>query len=141
MNYNVTVIKNIHEHQIDKEQKDTYKYGEAGAVFSITRDISDETTIFIKKKIEIRELMNWIVNSPFVIDIIFIEGFRNLDYPTVLCIKKWEEFEPQLNDNVIMVSGLICSKNSNESKKIKPEIPIINIQKDFEKFLEIFKLD
>jgi molybdopterin-guanine dinucleotide biosynthesis protein B len=139
--YHVAVIKNIHEHKIDKEEKDTYKYGEAGAVFSITKNISDETTIFIKKEIELCELMNWIVNSPFEIDLIFIEGFRNLDYPTILCIKSWEEFEPQFTDKVVMVSGIICSKNGNESERIKLEIPIINIQNEFEKFLEIFELD
>ena len=140
-NYTVVVIKNIHEHQIDKEGKDTFKYGEAGAVFSITKNISDETTVFIKKEIKIEELIEWLVNSPFEIDLIFIEGFRNLDYPTILCIKDWEEYEPQLTDNVLMVSGVICSKRSNKNEEIKIEIPIINIQDEFEKFLDIFNID
>ena len=141
MNYNVTVIKNIHEHQIDKEQKDTYKYGEAGAVFSITKNIDNETTIFLKKEVNIDELLKWIGSGPYKIDVVLIEGFRNLNYPTILCLKNWEELESQLTTNVKAISGVICSKNFNGTKKIKLDTPIINIQEDFEKFLEIFKFD
>jgi len=140
-NYQVAVIKNIHEHQIDKENKDTFKFGEAGAVFSITKNISEETTVFIKKEIKIEELIDWLVNSPFEIDLIFIEGFRNLDYPTILCIKNWEELESQLSQNVVLVSGLICSNDIKASKDIKKEITLLNIKDDFEKFLEIFNID
>ena len=139
--FNIAVIKNIHEHQIDKEDKDTYKYGEAGAIFSITKNIRDETTIFIKREIKICELMNWIANSPYEIDLIFIEGFRNLEYPTILCIKEWDDLRPQLSENIKMVSGLICSKKNNEAKKINIDIPIVNIEEDFKKFLEIFEFD
>ena len=139
--YSIAVIKNIHEHKIDKEDKDTFKYGEAGAVFSITKNIGNETTIFIKREINIELLINWIVNSPFEIDLIFIEGFRDLDYPTILCIKDWEDLKPQLTENVKMVSGIICSKDTNGNKKTKQNIPIIDIQEDFEKFLEIFEFD
>ena len=85
--------------------------------------------------------MNWIANSPFELDIIFIEGFRNLDYPTILCIKDWEDLEPQLTDKVIMISGLICTKDANKSEKTKQDIPILDIQDDFDKFLEIFNID
>ena len=41
LNYKVAVIKNIHEHEIDKKGKDSYKYAEEGATFSITKNIND----------------------------------------------------------------------------------------------------
>ena len=50
-------------------------------------------------------------------------------------------YDNKLNDKVKMISGLICSKDINESKEAKQNIPIIDIQKEFEKFLEIFKID
>lgn len=141
LNYEVAVVKNIHEHQIDEENKDSFKYGEAGAKFSITKNVNNETTIFLKNRISIERLLEWLANGPYKIDVVFIEGFRNLDYPSILCIKEWKDLEPQLNDKVKMISGLICSKDINESKEAKQNIPIIDIQKEFEKFLEIFKID
>jgi len=103
LNYQTAVIKNIHEHQIDKENKDSYKYAEAGAKFSITKNVYNETTIFLKEKIRIEKLLEWIAYGPYKIDLIFIEGFRNLDYPTILCAKNLSELESQLTNNVRMI--------------------------------------
>ncbi len=140
LNYEVAIVKNIHEHQIDKEDKDSFKYGEAGAQFSITKNVKNETTIFLRKEISIKELLEWITSGPYKIDLIFIEGFRNLNYPTVLCLKNFEEIKPQLTKNVRMISGLICSQNALKNKKIDKNLPIIDIQKEFEKFLKIFNI-
>lgn len=140
LNYEVAIVKNIHEHQIDKEDKDSFKYGEAGAQFSITKNVKNETTIFIRKEISIKELLEWITSGPYKIDLIFIEGFRNLNYPTVLCLKNFEEIKPQLTENVRMISGLICSQNARKNEKIDIDLPIIDIQKEFERFLEIFNI-
>ncbi|MFW9898815.1 MAG: molybdopterin-guanine dinucleotide biosynthesis protein B [Candidatus Thorarchaeota archaeon] len=140
LNYEVAIVKNIHEHQIDKEDKDSFKYGEAGAQFSITKNVKNETTIFLRKEISIKELLEWITSGPYKIDLIFIEGFRNLNYPTVLCLKNFEEIKPQLTKNVRMISGLICSQNARKNKKIDKNLPIIDIQKEFEKFLKIFNI-
>jgi molybdopterin-guanine dinucleotide biosynthesis protein B len=140
LNYEVAIVKNIHEHQIDKEDKDSFKYGEAGAQFSITKNVKNETTIFIRKEISIKELLEWITSGPYKIDLIFIEGFRNLNYPTVLCLKNFEEIKPQLTENVRMISGLICSQNARKNEIIDIDLPIIDIQKEFERFLEIFNI-
>ena len=140
LNYEVAIVKNIHEHQIDKEDKDSFKYGEAGAQFSITKNVKNETTIFLRKEISIKELLEWIRSGPYKIDLIFIEGFRNLNYPTVLCLKNFEEIKPQLTENVRMISGLICSQNALKNEKIDINLPIIDIQKEFKKFLKIFNI-
>ena len=135
---NVAVIKYIHEHQIDKEGKDTYEYCQAGAKFAITKNNFNETVIFIKNKIEIEEVIKWISTGPFKVDLIFIEGFRNLKYPTILCVKNSDEIEAQLTEYVKMISGLICKRNERISDILG--LPIVNIEKDFRKFLEIFNL-
>ena len=137
--YDVAVIKNIHEHQIDEKGKDSYMYAEMGAHYSITKNIYNETTIFLKKKITIEDLKEWILNGPFKTDIIFTEGFRDLNYPTVLCLKNLEELKSQLNKNVKVISGVICSLNLID--KVNSKIPIIDIEKDFNKFLEIFNIN
>ncbi|MFX0072218.1 MAG: molybdopterin-guanine dinucleotide biosynthesis protein B [Candidatus Hermodarchaeota archaeon] len=137
-NYNIVVIKNIHEHQIDKEGKDTYLFSELGAQYSITKNINDETTIFIKKKVSIEELKNWIIRGPFKVDLIITEGFRDLEHPTVLCLKDFNELETQLTTKVQMISGLVALKKIPKNYEI--EVPIVNIETNFDKFLKIFQL-
>lgn len=140
LNYEVAVVKNIHEHQIDEENKDSFKYGEAGAKFSITKNVNNETTIFLKNRISIERLLEWIANGPYKIDLVFIEGFRNLNYPTILCLKNFEELTPQLTSNVKIISGLICSKNNYKKEEINLDTPILDIQRDFKRFLIVFNI-
>jgi molybdopterin-guanine dinucleotide biosynthesis protein B len=134
----IAVIKYIHEHQIDKEGKDTFKYLKAGGNYAITKNIFNETTVFTRKQIDLPQIMNWISKGPFEIDLFFIEGFRNLEYPTILCVKELGDIKPQLNTHVKMISGLICKKKEEISTNI--DIPFVNINEDFQKFLEIFDL-
>ncbi len=84
------------------------------------------------------ELIDWLSKGPFKIDLIFTEGFRKFEGPTVICLKNSKELKPQYNDNIKMISGLICLKKIKEIKRF--EIPIIDIQTDFDKFLEIFEI-
>ena len=138
LNFQIAVIKNIHEHQIDEEGKDTFKFIKAGGNYAITKNMYNETTIFTRKDIDLSQIMDWISKGPFELDLIFIEGFRNLEYPTILCVKELDEIESQLTKHVKMISGLICKKNKKTLDHLN--IPIIDIEKNFEKFLEIFGL-
>ena len=124
LNFEVVVIKNIHQHQIDEEGKDSYIFAEAGAVLSIIKNKFDENAIFIKKKIDIEELIKWIIKGPFKVDIIFTEGFRDLLYPTILCVKELSEIKPQLNENVKIISGLITTSKLSQKSEIK--LPIVD---------------
>ena len=138
LNFEVVVIKNIHQHQIDEEGKDSYKFTEAGAVLSIIKNKFNENAIIFKKKIKIEELIRWIVKGPFKIEIIFTEGFRNLSYPTILCVKELSEIENQLNENVKAISGLITTSKLSQKSEIK--LPIVDIEENFERFLKIFEI-
>ncbi|MGQ4874388.1 MAG: molybdopterin-guanine dinucleotide biosynthesis protein B [Promethearchaeota archaeon] len=138
LNFKSAVIKDIHEHQIDKKGKDTYIYGEAGANYSITLNVYGETTIFIKKEIHFKELIKWLEKGPFKIDILFIEGFKSQTNPSVLCVKNFKDIKELMTENVKALSGLFFKENITEIDDIK--LPIINIIKDFEKFINIFKI-
>jgi molybdopterin-guanine dinucleotide biosynthesis protein B len=138
LNFEVVVIKNIHQHQIDEEGKDSYIFTEAGAVYSIIKNKFDENAIFFKKKINIEELIRWIIKGPFKVKIIFIEGFRNLSYPTILCVKELSEIKPQLNENVKVISGLITTSKLSQKSEIK--LPIVDAEENFESFLKIFEI-
>ncbi len=138
LNFEVVVIKNIHQHQIDKEGKDSYIFTEAGAVYSIIKNKFNENAIFFKKKINSEELIKWIIKGPFKVEIIFFEGFRNLSFPTILCVKELSEIKPQLNENVKAISGLIATSKLNQKSEIK--LPIVDVEEKFESFLKIFEI-
>ena len=138
LNFEVVVIKNIHQHQIDEKGKDSYIFTEAGAVYSIIKNKLDENAIFFKKKINIEELIRWVIKGPFKVEIIFTEGFRHLSYPTILCVKELSEIKPQLNENVKVISGLITTRKPSQKSEIK--LPIVDIEENFESFLKIFEI-
>ncbi|MBA7531511.1 hypothetical protein ES705_23724 [subsurface metagenome] len=138
LNFEVAVIKNIHQHQIDEEGKDSYIFTEAGAVYSIIKNKFNENAIFFKKKINSEELIKWIIKGPFKVEIIFTEGFRNLSFPTILCVKEISEIKPQLNENVKAISGLITT--SKLSQKSESKLPIVDAEENFKSFLKVFEI-
>jgi len=136
-NFEVGVIKNIHEHRIDEEGKDSYKFSEAGAVFSIIKNKFNQNAIYLNKKINIEDLIDWLNKSPYKVDLIIIEGFRDISYPTILCVKNIEDIDSQLNQNVKIISGLITLNKISEEREFN--VPIFNIQQNFERFTKIFE--
>jgi molybdopterin-guanine dinucleotide biosynthesis protein len=72
------------------------------------------------------------------IDLAFVEGFRGLDVPEILCVENLGDIPSQLNLNIKMISGVISTK-IEKINSVK-DIPIINIEKQFQRFLEIFDI-
>jgi molybdopterin-guanine dinucleotide biosynthesis protein B len=138
LNLEVAVIKYIHEHRIDEEGKDSFRFSKSGAIFSIIKNESEETAIFLKEKINLDELVNWLNNSPFKLDVILFESFRNLPYPTILCVKDLDEIKAQLNENVKMLSGLIDTRDNIQMEEL--DLPIVDIENNFKEFCNIFEL-
>lgn len=139
LNYNVSVIKNVKNHPVDKKGKDSYRFTEAGAIFSVIQNDNNETAIFIKiEEGKLEGLLKWLKSGLFKLDLMFTEGFRNLNNPTVLCISNLNEIKEQLTENVNMISGVICSEEI--IKKSVFNIPIIDIESHFSKFLNLFNI-
>lgn len=138
LNLEVAVIKYIHEHRIDEEGKDSFTFSKSGAVFSIIKNKSEETAIFLKEKINLDDLVNWLNNSPFKLDVILFESFRNLPYPTILCVKDLDEIKAQLNENVKMISGLIGTRDYIQMEEL--DLPVVDIENNFKEFCNIFEL-
>ncbi|MFX0077247.1 MAG: molybdopterin-guanine dinucleotide biosynthesis protein B [Candidatus Hermodarchaeota archaeon] len=138
LNLEVVVIKYIHEHQIDEEGKDSFKFSKSGAIFSIIQNKLGETAIFLKKEINHEDLISWLNKNPFKLDVIFFESFRNTSYPTILCVDDLKHIEAQLNENVKMISGLITINNDAYYKDVA--LPIINVEKNFREFCKIFEI-
>ncbi len=138
LGFKVAVIKNVKHHPIDKIGKDSYLFRENGAVYSVIQNNNFETAIFInRKESNIRELIEWLKIGPNKINLLLTEGFRNFHHPTVLCVSKFEDIQDQFNESINMISGNICAKGVDKKKYMN--LPIIDIQKNFSGFLEIFK--
>ncbi len=139
MNYKIVVIKNVKHHQIDKEGKDSHKFTESGASYSIIKNNTNDLGIFLNIKEEkLEEIFKWLQKGPYNVDILLTEGFRHLNHPTILCVSNLDEIESQLNENVKIISGIICSNLMNIDRFT--ELPILDLEKEFQKFLEIFKI-
>lgn len=139
-NYNIVVIKNVKHHPIDEKGKDSYKFNEAGASFSVIQNINNHTAIFYENRVfNFELLLKWVQKEPYNIDIIFTEGFRNFYNPTVLCVSDLNDVEEQLTESVKMISGIVCSADLN--KKQFSSLPIIDIESEFSTFVKLFNLD
>ena len=138
LDFKVAVIKNVKHHPIDKIGKDSYLFREHGAVYSVIQNNNFETAIFInREERNIHELLEWLKIGPDKINLLLTEGFRNLHHPTVLCISEFEDIKDQFNEHINMISGNICTKGIDKKKYMN--LPIVDIQKNFSEFLEIFK--
>ncbi len=138
LNLEVSVVKYIHEHRIDEEGKDSFKFSGAGAVFSVIKNKFNQNAIYLNKKISLEALIDWLNKSPFKVGLIIIEGFRDAPYPTILCVKEFKDIEVQLNKNVKLISGLIAL--NKPSKETEDQIPIFSIQQNFKRFTKIFNI-
>jgi len=139
LNFNIAVIKNVKNHPVDKKGKDSYIFTESGAIFSVIQNDQNETAIFMRVQgNKLQGLLKLLKNDSFKVDIIFTEGFRNLNNPTVLCISNLSEIEDQLTENVKMISGVICLKDFVENSIL--DLPIVDIESQFSTFLDLFKI-
>ena len=118
--------------------KDSFEFSKAGADFSIIRNKYNEVAIFFKKDLSLDRIIDLVMKLSDQIDLVFIEGFRDLKVPTILCVKNLEDIDAQLNPNIKMISGLVSTKNQRKSKV--SDLPIINIQTEFDQFLKIFSI-
>jgi molybdopterin-guanine dinucleotide biosynthesis protein MobB len=139
MKYNVAVIKNVSHHPVDNEGKDSYKFTKAGAIYSVIHNIKNETAIFMREyDNNLRTIQDWLKKGSYKIDLLFTEGYRNLNNPTVLCISNLNEIDEQLTENTKMITGIICQRNLDKNSYLN--LPIIDIDNNFSKFVELFNL-
>lgn len=131
--YKIFILKNIHQHSIDLEGKDSFKFSKAGASGIIAKSNS-QTIFFFNYIFNFEEIFNWVEKTPIIPDIIIIEGFRDLKYNKILCAKDFKEVDEQIDDTIKIISGLITLK---EKKDFYKGIPLINALEKPESILKI----
>lgn len=137
--YLVASAKRIPEKKftIDTKEKDTWRHAKAGASTIISMAPKELTTI---KKVETKKftLEQVISNIPFEVDIIILEGFKNLvgentTIPKIVAIKKDEEILQAIGryKNILAFTGY------NLKQKLETEIPFIDVIKNQEKLVNL----
>lgn len=132
------VIKNIHTHPVDVEGKDSHRFMAIGAEFALIKNNKNHNALFFNMNIDLKLLIEWMERGPFEFDVLFIEGFRDLQTSSILCVQDEADIKPQISNKVKLISGLISSNKGYP--KMYQEIPIINIEKDFHIFKNTFEI-
>lgn len=138
LNINSGVFKNVYMHMVDIEGKDSNRFLVNGASFALIKNKFNNHALFFNNAIDFGILIDWIRKGPFEFDILFIEGFRNLKIPSILCVDKEEDIKPQITKDVKLISGIMATNKDYPIKYF--DIPIIDIEKSFKLFVEIFEV-
>lgn len=139
LNLNSGVIKNVHTHPVDVEGKDSHRFMTNGAEFALIKNNKKQNALFFNKILNLEHLVEWIEKGPFEIDILFIEGFRDLRIPSILCVKNEADIKSQISNEVKLISGLISTQKGFSKKYYN--IPTINIENDFHIFKKKFEIE
>ncbi len=119
--YRVGAIKEmVRIPTLDTPQTETDRYTIAGAetIVAVPRD---ETVVFIKKRLSLKEIL------PFVaaLDYVVLEGFEvEKALPKIVAAKTADEAQSYLDESAIAVSGVITDLQE-ETKKLRLNIPIL----------------
>ena len=114
--YHVGTIKEmVRIPTLDTPATETDRYSDAGAeiIVAVPRD---ETVVFIKKRLSIKEILPFFKELDYVI----LEGFESeKNLPKIIAAKTAEEAKSYLDGLAIAVSGLIME---SEAEKKKAEV-------------------
>jgi molybdopterin-guanine dinucleotide biosynthesis adapter protein len=118
-----TVKEMVRIPTLDTPATETDRYSNAGAevIVAVPRD---ETVLFIKKRLSIKEI------SPYLneLDYALLEGFeREHTLPKIIAAKTYDEVKSYFDGSTIAISGLI-TESEPETKKAKTfGIPLFKV--------------
>jgi molybdopterin-guanine dinucleotide biosynthesis protein B len=121
--YRVGTIKEmVRIPTLDTPATETDRYTSAGAEIVVAVPL-DETVVFIRKRLSIKEILPYLKGMDYVI----LEGFETeAAVPKVLAAKTADEVKSYFDSSVIAVSGLL-SESKTENKKHSIEAPSFKI--------------
>ncbi len=133
--YSVGSVKEMLNAQwVDYPSKDTWEHGKAGAEIVVATPIN-ETVFFIKKKMSLNILMNFLKG----LDYVLLEGFeREKNIAKIVAAKDADEAERFLEEGqVIAISGLLVNSEEELKKASKLKIPILNCKTEAAKIADL----
>jgi molybdopterin-guanine dinucleotide biosynthesis protein MobB len=107
---------------LDTPATETDRYAAAGAevIVAVPRD---ETVIFIKKRLSVKEILPFLKGLDYVV----LEGFEDKKtLPKVIAVKTADEAQCYLDDSAIAISGIIANSKQETQKAACMKLPVIN---------------
>lgn len=117
-----TVKEMVRIPTLDTPATETDRYAEAGAeiVVAVPRD---ETVIFLKKRLSLKEILPFLSGLDFVL----LEGFESeKTLPKIIVAKTAEEAVSFSDGLAIAISGLIMESKSEKTKTSELQIPLLS---------------
>jgi molybdopterin-guanine dinucleotide biosynthesis adapter protein len=132
--YHVGTIKEmVRIPTLDTPATETDRYTEAGAeiVVAVPRD---ETVIFLKKRLSLKEILSYFSGLDFVL----LEGFESeKNLPKIVAAKTAQEAASYSDGSAIAISGLITESKEETAKASNLQIPLVNGISEPEKLADI----
>ncbi|MGA2681152.1 MAG: molybdopterin-guanine dinucleotide biosynthesis protein B [Candidatus Bathyarchaeia archaeon] len=122
--YTVGAIKEmVRIPTLDTPATETERYRNAGAevIVAVPRE---ETVVFIKKRLNVREILPFLAGLDYVV----LEDFeREQTLPKIIAAKTADEVKSYLDESVIAVSGLITESGVETKKATAFSVPVFRI--------------
>ncbi len=115
-----TIKEMVRVTTLDEPGKETDRYAKAGAetIVAVPRE---ETVIFVKKQLSIKEILPYLTG----LDYVLLEGFESeKKLPKVIAAKTPNEVQSYMDEASIAISGLIVE--SAYAQKMNMKIPLLN---------------
>lgn len=126
--FSVATVKHIIG-SFDTAKKDTWRHLEAGAEVTVAATSNELVSISRSEKPPLEKALKRIHSEP---DLIFVEGYKNSEYPKILCAETAKEAKKTLKNfpNIIMVTGKISGipQEHEQIQKEYPDIPVYDFE-------------
>lgn len=139
LGYKVATIKHDgHDFDADVEGTDSYKHKQAGAYGTAVFSKNKFMVVKEQKETDESELIKLFPEA----DIIFLEGFKNSNYPKIEIVRKGNSYESVCNkENLIAIASDIDIENNIKNLNIdKKIIDLNNIDKIVETIIQYIEV-
>lgn len=139
LGYKVATIKHDgHDFDADVEGTDSYKYKQAGAYGTAVFSKNKFMVVKEQKETDESELIKLFPEA----DLIFLEGFKNSNYPKIEIVRKGNSYESVCNkENLIVIASDIDIENNIKNLDIdKKIIDLNNIDEIVERIIQYIEV-
>jgi len=118
---------------INTPGEETWKHGEAGAEIVVGAAIN-ETAIFIKRKISLREMAALLTD----LDYLLLEGFGNGEIVAkIVAAKNVDEAQGFYDDLTIAISGIVADSKEEREKILKLGVPVLSCREEAKRLADL----
>ncbi|MGD6932875.1 MAG: molybdopterin-guanine dinucleotide biosynthesis protein B [Candidatus Bathyarchaeia archaeon] len=115
------------------ETHDTWKHGEAGAEIVVASPLN-ETTLFIKRRLSLNEMVPFFQNEDFVL----LEGFEKEKlFAKIITAKTVDELAAYLDGLAVAISGILTESAVETKNASKLQLPVLNANTQAEQLADI----